>query len=257
MRPDICKIKKRKDLGIKDGGQGKIFVTKKGEIIKTIKRHKDDEKYNLILLKKKLTKRDSIFFNPHIHMKTCKDGSNYYLMKKLDGNLIDLTYSNEKMDLKNMLFQFLSGVYILNHKIKLYHNDLFHKGKIRNSMYIENDDKNLIYENNFIKFKIGKHLVKIIDFGKSNKKPKFMTLIYKNKYFKELKLTSEVFLSMYYYFESLNLKNNDSYNQKLEEKVLNLGKKLEKKSNYNLKIFDQMVIKYIKNNFNSYLNLVI
>lgn len=189
-------------------------------------------------------------------MKTCKDGNNYYLMKKLDGNLINLLHSNEKIDLKNMLLQFLTGVYILNHKIKLYHNDLFYKGKIRNLMYVSNNDKNIIYENNFIKFKIGKYLVKMIDLGQSSKEPKFMTLRFKDKYFKELKLTSEVFLSMYYYFQSLNLKNNDNYNEKLEEKTLNLGKRLEKKSNYNLKIFDQLVIKYIKNNFKDFLNLI-
>ena len=29
MRPDLCKIKKRKDHNIEEGGQGKIFVTKK------------------------------------------------------------------------------------------------------------------------------------------------------------------------------------------------------------------------------------
>jgi hypothetical protein len=124
-------------------------------------------------------------------------------------------------------------------------------------MYVSNNDKNLFYENNFIKFKIGKYLVKMIDLGFSSKEPKFMTLHFKNKYFKELKLTSEVLFTMYSYFKTLYFKNNGSHNEELEEKILNLGKRLEKKSNYNLKVFDQLVIKYIKNNFKDYLNLVI
>lgn len=254
---DICKIKKRKDSGIKEGKQGKIFVTKRGEIIKTIKKNKDFEKYYLKLLKDRLKKKDSIFFNPYIDMKTCRDDNNHYLMKRLDEDLIKLIFSGKKLDFKNILLQLLIGVYILNHKLKLYHNDLFYKGKIKNIMYIENNDKNLIYENNFIKFKIGKYIVKIIDFGQSSKTPKLYTLRYKERYFKELKLTSEVLLTMYYYFQNIYFVNNDNYNEKLEEITLKLGKRLEKKSEYNLKIFDQLVIKYIKNNFNKYMESVI
>ena len=257
MKPNLCKIKKRIDPSIEQGGSSaKIFVTKKGEIIKSIKKNKDKEKYNLVLLKKKLTKKDSIFFNPYIDMKTCQDG-NYYLMKKLDGDLINLLHSDKKLNLKNILLQLLVGVYILNHKIKLYHNDLFFEGKTRNVMYVSNNNKNIIYENNFIKLKIRDYLIKIIDFGHSNKEPNLRTLQYKNQYFKELKLTSEVLLNMHYYFQSLYLKNNNAYYEKLEEKTLKLGKRLEKKSNYNLKIFDQLVIKYIKNNFKEFLNLAI
>lgn len=254
---DICKIKKRKDPGIEEGYQGKIFVTKRGEIIKTIKKNKDFEKYYLKLLKDRLKKKDSIFFNPYIDMKTCHDGNNHYLMKRLDGDLIKLIFSGKKIDFKNILLQLLIGVYILNHKLKLYHNDLFNKGKIRNIMYIENNDKNLIYENNFIKFKIGKYIVKIIDFGQSSKTLNLRILKYKERYFKELKLTSEVLLTIHYYFQSIYFVNNDNYNEKLEEMTLKLGKRLEKKSEYNLKIFDQLVIKYIKNNFNKYMESVI
>ena len=45
--------------------------------------------------------------------------------------------------------------------------------------------------------------------------------------------------------------------EELKEKTLKLGKRLEKKSEYNLKIFDQLVIKYIKNNFNKYMEYLI
>ena len=62
---------------------------------------------------------------------------------------------------------------------------------------------------------------------------------------------------MHYYFQSIYLANNYSYSEELKEKTLKLGKRLEKKSEYNLKIFDQLVIKYIKNNFNKYMEYLI
>ena len=52
-------------------------------------------------------------------MKTCLDGNNHYLMKKLDGDLIKLIFSDKKLDFKNILLQLLISVYILNHKMKI------------------------------------------------------------------------------------------------------------------------------------------
>ena len=252
MPADICKIKKRKDPDIEEGYQGKIFVTK------TINKNRDYERYYLKLLKTRLKKKDSIFFNPYIAMKTCLDGNNHYLMKKLDGDLIKLIFSDKKLDFKNILLQLLISVYILNHKMKLYHNDLFYEEKVRNIMYIKNKDKNIIYENNFIKIKVGEYIIKIIDFGQSRKYPAHLTKKTKDsKYFEKLELTSEVLLTMHYYFQSIYLANNYSYSEELKEKTLKLGKRLEKKSEYNLKIFDQLVIKYIKNNFNKYMEYLI
>lgn len=253
---DICKIKKKKDPKIKQGFQGQIFVTEKGEIIKTIKKNKDKEYYYIKLVKEKITKKDSIFFNPYIKMKQCKNGYNYYLMKKLDGDLNNLLTSNEKINYKNILLQLMAGIYIINHKLKIFHNDLFARGIIKNIMFLKNQEKNIVFEKDFIKFKIGSYIVKIIDFGQTGEHIWEPSKRYKEKYFRDITLYSEVFLTTYYFFSTIYKNKRGDYNIELEDKIIKVGLRLEKKSDYNLKLFDQLFIKHINKNFSDFMKLI-
>ena len=178
-------------------------------------------------------------------------------MKKLDGDLNNLLESNEKMNYKNIVLQLMMGIYIINHKLKIFHNDLFVSGIIRNIMFLKNEEKNIVFEEDFIKFKIGSYIIKIIDFGHTKKIPNFRLTQYKNLYFQDLKLNSEVFLTTYYFFSTIYKNKRGDYNIELEDKIIKVGLRLEKKSDYNLKLFDELFIKHINKNFSDYLKLVI
>jgi len=164
MPKDICRIDKRKYK--KAGSPAILFITQKGDIIKSIPLSKDNEGKWLRKLKKDLPSPECFLFNLPNVSKRCGN-YNYYLFEKLDGDL-DKLLMDEKLTIsimKNLLLQSLVAIYTMNETMVIYHNDLYFKNKIRNMMYVEIDED----------FDVGmdvvakKYLVKVIDFGRMNK----------------------------------------------------------------------------------------
>lgn len=160
-----------------------------------------------------------------------------YLFEKID---YDLTYNFlKKLNnyyYKNILKQVIFIVYFLNHKLNIFHNDLFLLSQIRNIMINKNKIKyKLKLEDKTVE--VDKYKVVLIDFGLFNKESTFKNkefYIKKNiKYFCIFEIISELFIvlflllknyyknininfkNLYYYFydkiKIKNLKNFDNY----------------------------------------------
>jgi len=107
----------------------------------------------------------------------------------------------------SLLIQALFGLYILNHKIKMYHNDLFFSDVVRNMMVDSVDGKTsvkLAIDNVELTLKVEKFCVKVIDFGRCSSKPAFRVSEYHKKYFPDMKYVSEMFLFTFMYFKTIN-----------------------------------------------------
>ena len=221
MSKDLCKIKKKQYI---KGYQGLIFeVVDEDQVIKSIKVKKDTEGKWLKKLKKISGKYDFLFNLP-LKSKRCGH-YNYYLFDRLDGDLLDLVGQVSKQDRKNLLLQCLVALHIMGNKLKINHNDLYLREKIRNIMYIELEEP----------YKIGydvtakKWLIKIIDFGWANEgKPSF-----RSKQYALEETRSEILTFTYIYFTTIFGKDID-----IKDMLI---------SNYKN---DRSFIEYIKKDFN-------
>lgn len=141
--------------------------------------------------------------------------NDYYLMDYIKvgdlNKLLPLLSTNWKYTL---LIQSLLSIYILNHKIKLYHNDLFYMDVIRNMMVDTTNQKttlNIEMADDEIIIDIDKFCIKMIDFGRCSNRPEFRTIEYHNKYFPNMKYISELFLFTFVYLKSIGKENKINF----------------------------------------------
>lgn len=191
VKKDLCKTDKKVYA---KGGQGLVFLTDEGCIIKSIPVENDSEKYWLKRLNKTVGGRyRELFSLPHL-IKRCGK-YNYYLFDKMDGDLNLLIPEISKTQQKNVLLQCLIAIYIMNHKLKINHNDLFYKRRIINVMYVELDEP--YYIGHGVEAK--KYLVKIIDFGHANSG----ALEFRNKDYKISDIDSEPLIFINFFFKTI------------------------------------------------------
>jgi len=197
----------------------------------------------------KYNKYSILFSNLHAILQT--GYISYYIMDDIkNGDLSDMLplFNQEWID--HFLLQSLIGIYILNHKIKLFHNDIYYKDVIRNVMVHKNNkmqsdiDIKVTLDNNNICVPIKEYCIKIIDLGRSCKRPEFRTTEYHQKYFPTLKYISEPLLFTYFFFKTMNDDKFDIINKiinniessktlkEFDEKfILEIIKKLKIKTN--------------------------
>ena len=163
MERNICEIDK--NFLTKSGSNAIIFQTNDNRIIKSKKYvNKNNETKYIKYIKQIQDNNIKQLFVNIVEVKQCNKYM-YYLMENYDYDvnkkfLLTLNKENQK----NLLLQILLGIYYLNHELKIYHNDLYHRDTIRNVMcnkidkkiYIKYENFNIICEN---------YLCKIIDFG--------------------------------------------------------------------------------------------
>ena len=108
----------------------------------------------------------------------------------------------------SLLMQSLVSIFILNHKIKLFHNDLCYINQIRNIM-IDHVDKSYSIDVNIngnkITLNIKKFSAKMIDFGRSSDKQAFRTTQYHTQYFPKIKYVSEPLVFTLFFFKTIGV----------------------------------------------------
>jgi hypothetical protein len=131
-------------------------------------------------------------------------------------------------------------LYYLNHKLKIFHNDLIFENNLRNIM-IDYNEKKIDIEISLFKYSTNSNHIVIIDFGQSSYKPRLRTYkFYYNKYKKsDYKYISEVFI-MYYYFYKFHNKIDDCWNEKYDELYNNFLSNTSNSSE-----FDRNIIKLL------------
>lgn len=187
----------------------------------------------------------SVLF-PHIYAILQMGVISYYIMEDIRiGDLIDMLPLLNKDHINDFLLQSLVGIYVFNHRLKMFHNDIYYRDTIRNVMVHKNSK---LSPNNIIQIKLNKSIItipikeyciKIIDFGRSSKIPEFRTTEYHQKYFPQLKYISEVLLFAYFFFKTMNedishlindiiksIENCDSLKEFDEKFIINIIKKL-------------------------------
>lgn len=106
----------------------------------------------------------------------------------------------------SLLLQSLLGIFILNHKIKLFHNDLCYINQIRNIM-VDHVPKpytiDITLNNTNIVLHVKKLAAKVIDFGRSADKQTFRTTQYHTQYFQKIKYISEPLVFTLFFFKTL------------------------------------------------------
>ena len=150
----------------------------------------------------------------------CPPNSIIYKYPKLNYDYDKIIIEKLSLDIWiNYTIELCMVIYYLNHKLKIFHNDLIFKNNYRNIMIDYNED---LVEIEISKFKYLTKLnhIVIIDFGQSSVKPKLRTLnFYYNKYKKnniKYKYISEVFI-MYYYFYKFHNKIDDYWDEKYDK----------------------------------------
>lgn len=148
----------------------------------------------------------------------------------------------------SLLMQSLISIFILNHKIKLFHNDLCYINQIRNIM-IDNVDKSYSMEINLngtnIVLNVNKFAAKLIDFGRSSDKPAFRTTQYHTQYFSKIKYISEPLIFTLFFFKTMN---NDELNN-----LLQIAFESSRNSTTTLQDFDSKFIIKIYNKYRKYI----
>jgi hypothetical protein len=144
------------------------------------------------------------------------------------------------------LLQSLIAIYVLNHNLGYYHNDLFFKTEIRNVMiddiyYKERNIEKYNFENLFT-IPINTYCVKIIDFEWINKEPKLRTLEYHDKYFKKSKYVSEIAIFIYFYFLTVKKDVLKSLLQRIEK----IEKIVDNRRDFDKKLIEEMYNLYSK-----------
>ena len=203
-----------------------------------LKKLKNKEIQNILYLKNYI--KDNIFF-VQIYVIFNNKEDNFIIMEKLNIDFDYLLYSFSKKYLNLFLVQCLVSIYLLNHKFKLYHNDLYFDFRIRNIMLYQNNSTDL-KNYNFYNMKISlKHFyIKIIDFEWADKTPGFRTTEYYKKYFSHIPFISEVMIFIHFYYLTIN----KNYLYKLNKIIKNI---INENKNINLKKFDYKLIEYFYN----------
>ena len=141
----------------------------------------------------------------------------YYLFKPLDKDYKkSIRYSN-----KNIFGQILLIVYYINHKLKIYHNDLFSIYRFQDKFFDFNNImisknksgyKNLSVDD--LSIKINKYICTIIDFEYYSKIPslriKYFYSFFSNMYQYNFEYKSEMFILFIIYY--MNLNKNFNFN---------------------------------------------
>ncbi|QKF93529.1 protein kinase [Fadolivirus algeromassiliense] len=145
------------------------------------------------------------------------DNNDYYLMEYIKfGDLNTLLPILNRRWKYSLLIQSLMSIYILNHKIKLFHNDLYYMDVIRNIMVDQINETNTIkleILDHDIAIDISKFCIKMIDFGRCSSKQEFRTTEYHKKYFPDMKHVSELFLFTFIYLKSLGDQSIIDFNE--------------------------------------------
>lgn len=133
-------------------------------------------------------------------------------------------------------------LFYLNHKLKIYHNDLIYKNNYRNIMIDYNQNKTDI-EIDLFKYSTNSNHIVIIDFGHSHYKPKLRTFkFYNNKYKKnvmEYKYISEIFI-IYYYFYKFHNRIDDYWDEKYDELYIEFETKSTSFENFDSNIIEKL-----------------
>tara|TARA_R110002110_G_scaffold62474_1_gene174341 strand:+ start:89 stop:865 length:777 start_codon:yes stop_codon:yes gene_type:complete len=248
MVKNICKIKKRLNDVQGLSSTSRIYLTYNNKIIKTVLIKRDNESEWLDKVNT-VTKRGNVdkLFNPYLEKRICKKFT-YFLFNRLKDDLDILLLENiKKEDKRNILMQCLLATYVLNNKLKIFHNDLYMRDKLRNFMYKKNK-RNFNVEIDGMKVTVGKYNVKIIDFNTSKDHPAHFTTAYHPP---ELKIISECFLVGYYFFRNtFKIENTEELKSFLVEGGLKIIEKLEReKDELTLENYDREIIKFYMKNF--------
>lgn len=188
---------------------------------------------------------------PKIHIISQSGPFSYYIMSDIrNGDLADLLPILNKRWVCTFLLQSLIALYVLNHKIKLFHNDLYYVDKIRNVM-VHKSKKDEAIKSLSIKlgnsdmFVLSKQFcIKIIDFGRSSHVQEFRTTEYHNKYFEHIKYISEPLIYCFFLFKTVGV---DQYSM-LNQIAKDLNEKVE-----SLREFDERLITIIYEKYSKYI----
>jgi len=153
-------------------------------------------------------------FFVNIHSLSQNNQYDYYIMDYIKyGDLKDMIpIINTKWKF-TLLMQSLSSIFVLNHKIKLYHNDLYYIDVIRNVMIDKVDKPHSVevnLNNTIITLNVKKFCARMIDFGRCSDKQAFRTTEYHNKYFSSVKYVSEPLIFTYFYFKTMGVDELDT-----------------------------------------------
>ena len=188
---------------------------------------------------------------PKVHIISQSGPYSYYIMSDIrNGDLADMLPLLNKRWVCTFLLQSLIGIYILNHKIKLFHNDLYYIDKIRNVMVHKSkkDDAmkplNIKLGNSDLFVLSKQFCVKIIDFGRASHVQEFRTTEYHKKYFNHIKYISEPLLFCLFLFKTIGVDQYSMLNQISND----LHEKVE-----TLREFDEKLITFIYDKYSKYL----
>lgn len=172
----------------------------------------------------------------------------YYIMDYIKygdfSNVLPILNTKWKFSL---LMQSLLSIYILNHKIKLFHNDLYYNGVVRNIMvdHVETPYSiNQSLNNVIITINVRKFCTKMIDFGRCSNKQAFRTTEYHNKHFSQIKYISEPLLFTYFFFKTFGFEEFNMLNQMGSEISKNSSTLIDFDSKFLIKIYNKFK-KYI------------
>lgn len=181
-------------------------------------------------------------FNKNIQLpiqyRMCKKAY-FYLFKKIDFDLNkNFLEKINKCDFFNIVSQIIFVTYYLNHKLNIFHNDLFLINNLRNIMINKNKTPYFLKIDNY-KIKVQKYCVIFIDFGLYNKRFRFKNkdFYYKQniKYFTIFKIKSELLAILYLAIRNYSVNNKISF-KKLYDYFYNQIKIK------NLKNFDKCIL---------------
>lgn len=208
-----------------------------------------------------------------IKYKNCKINNKdtiYYLFKPLDKDYNKSTMYNTK----NIFGQILLIVYYINHKLKIYHNDLFSIYRFQDkSSYKFFDFNNIMISKNKsgyknlsvddLSIKINKYICTIIDFEYYSKIPslriKYFYSFFSNMYQYNFEYKSEMFILFIIYYMNYNQNFNFyvipilyNYFENIMisewQNKIKKDKKNKKDKKYKIKDFDRII-------FKNYLNI--
>ena len=239
---NICKkyFAKMKKKGIyHDIINGKYYIIKKNN-------NELEAKYTLKIVNaiNKITPDEQIFFVNIRSMIKCN--KNYiYIMENIE--LPELRYIYILLNKKwrsIFLLQSLVSIFILNHTIGYYHNDLYYKNDIRNIMINNQDIRDDFYFDN-IKIPTSYFCTVMIDFGWSSQDFGFRTKEYHEKYFANNKFVSEVLIFAYIYF----IKTQPINSELIFEQSLKISDMVDSRMEY-----DREIIKFVYSKIKKYLD---
>lgn len=178
-----------------------------------------------------------------IHSLSQNSQYDYYIMDYIKhGDFKDIVpILNTKWKF-TLLMQSLVSIFILNHKIKLFHNDLYYIDVIRNIMIDKVDKPHMVeinLNNTIITLNVKKFCARMIDFGRCSDKQAFRTTEYHNKYFSSIKYISEPLIFTYFYFKTMNVDELDTLTKMAALVVKSSKNQIEFDSKFILTIYNK------------------